>query len=112
VGSDDLTLVVVAIETARRTGGNLTEIFERISSTIRERLRIERRIKTLTAQQRLQGIVVGCMPVIITAALMIVDPEMMIPFLHSTIGLVIVGVVALLILCGALVIRKIIRIDV
>jgi len=112
VGSEDLTLVVAAIETARKTGGNLTEIFEQISSTIRERLRIERRIRTLTAQQRLQGIVVGFMPVIITAALMVVDPGMMIPFLHSGIGVAVVAIVTLLILCGALVIRKIIRIDV
>ena len=112
VGSEDLTLVIAAIETARKTGGNLTEIFEQISATIRERLRIERRIRTLTAQQRLQGIVVGFMPVIIIAALMVVDPGMMIPFLHSTIGLAVIAVVTVLILCGALVIRKIIRIDV
>jgi len=112
VNSEDLTLVVAAIETARKTGGNLTEIFAQISATIRERLRIERRIRTLTAQQRLQGIVVGFMPVIIISALMVVDPGMMIPFLHSTIGLAIIAVVTVLILCGALVIRKIIRIDV
>jgi len=112
VGSEDLTLVVAAIETARKTGGNLTEIFEQISATIRERLRIERRIRTLTAQQRLQGIVVGFMPIIIIAALMVVDPGMMIPFLHSSLGIAIIAVVTVLILCGALVIRKIIRIDV
>lgn len=49
VGSEDMTLVASAIETARRTGGNLTEILERIAHTIRERMRIENRIRTLTA---------------------------------------------------------------
>jgi len=112
VGSKDLTLVVRAIETARKTGGNLTEIFEKISATIRERMRIENRIRTLTAQGKLQGIVVGAMPIFIGAALMIVDPEMMMPFLHSNVGLAVIVVVMLLILCGALVIRKIIKIDV
>jgi tight adherence protein B len=112
VGSDDLTLVVLSIETARRTGGNLTEIFEKISATIRERMRIEKRIQTLTAQGRLQGIVVGAMPLIIAIALLIVDPDMMLPFLHSPTGYVVVLAVAALILCGALTIRKIVSIDV
>ena len=112
VGSEDLTLVVNAIETARRTGGNLTEIFEKISGTIRDRMRIENRIQTLTAQGRLQGIIVGFMPVIITIALMLLDPGMMIPFFHSTVGVCIVIAVLALIGCGALLIRKIVNIQV
>lgn len=112
VESDDLTLVVLSIEAARKTGGNLTEIFEKISATIRERMRIEGRIRTMTAQGRIQGIVAGGMPLVIGIALMIVDPGLMLPFLHSRLGIAVIITVALLILCGALVIRKIIRIDV
>lgn len=112
VASEDLKLVIVAIETARKTGGNLTEIFEQIAATIRERLRLERRIRTLTAQGRMQGIVLSIMPIIIGFALMVVDPGLMVPFLHSRIGAVIIAAVVLMILCGGLVIRKIVRIDV
>lgn len=112
VGSDDLKLVCLAIETARQTGGNLTEIFEQISATIRERMRIENRIRTLTSQGKLQGIVVGAMPIIIAIALLIIDPELMLPFLHSLTGVIIVAIVAALITAGGLIIRKIIRIDV
>lgn len=112
VGSEDLTLVVNAIETARKTGGNLTEIFDKISDTIRSRMRIENRIQTLTAQGRLQGIIVGFMPVVITIALMLLDPGMMIPFFHSTIGIIIVAAVVTLIGVGALMIRKIVNIQV
>jgi tight adherence protein B len=112
VTSDDLTLVVLSIETARQTGGNLTEVFEQISSTIRQRMRIENRIKTLTSQGRLQGIVVGSMPIIILIALLIIDPEMMMPFVHSLFGIVTMGIVVALITMGGLIIRKIIDIDV
>ncbi len=112
VGSQDLTLVVMAIETARKTGGNLTEILEAISKTIRERMRIENRIKTLTSQGRLQGIVVGAMPIVICLALLVVDPDTMKPFLYSLTGLVVMLIVGILILCGGLMIRKIINIDV
>ena len=112
VGSDDLKLVCLAIETARQTGGNLTEIFEQISSTIRERMRIENRIRTLTSQGKLQGIVVGSMPIVIGVALMIVDPGLMLPFLHSLTGVIVIAAVVVLITLGGLIIRKIIRIDV
>lgn len=112
VGSDDLALVVAAIEASRRAGGNLTEIFDKIAATIRARLRIENRIHTLTAQGRLQGIVVGAMPVVILLALLLVDPGLMLPFLHSRIGLVALGLAAVLIALGGFFIRKIIRIDV
>ncbi len=112
VGSEDLSLVVLAIESARSTGGNLTEIFEKISATIRERLRIEGRIRTLTAQGRLQGFIVGAMPLIIGIALMIIEPDLMRPFIHSTLGAMIMGAVVVLVGCGGLIIRKIINIDV
>ena len=112
VGSDDLTLVILAIETARRTGGNLADIFEKIALTIRERLRIQNRIKTLTAQGRLQGIIVGSMPILLGVVLYFLQPSMFRPFLQSLVGIGIIAAIFLLLLCGALSIRKIIRIDI
>lgn len=112
VGSEDLSLVVQSIEIARQTGGNLTEIFDKISATIRERMRIEGRIRVLTAQGRLQGIVVGAMPLIIMIAMLLVDPELMKPFLQSGVGVTTMAAVAVLVACGALLIRKIVRIDI
>jgi tight adherence protein B len=112
VGSEDLTLVVLAIETARQTGGNLTEVFEQISATIRERMRIEGRIKTLTAQQRLQGRVVSAMPIFILAAMMTLQKKIMLPFLQAPVGLIAMAAVILLIVLGGLMIRKIMDIDI
>ena len=112
VGSDDLALMVAAFETARQTGGNLTEVFEKIAHTIRERLRIELRIKTLTAQGRLQGVIVGAMPLLLGVAMFFLDPVMMMAFLHSGVGLAMLAAVIILELLGALLIRKIIKIDV
>lgn len=112
VGSQDLTLVITAIETARRSGGNLTEIFDKIAATIRERMRIEARIRTLTAQGRLQGWIVGSFPVAIAVGLFMWDPGLMKGFVTSGIGVTLVSVAVLLIVGGALLIRKIINIDV
>lgn len=112
VGSEDLDLVCGAMEISRKTGGNLTEVFGKISETIRERMRIERRVMTLTAQGRLQGWIVGSMPVVVAVAMLFFRPEIMIPYLRTPAGMASVAAVAVLLTLGAVVIRKIIRIDV
>ena len=112
VGSDDLTLVTTAILISRKTGGNVTEIFDKISETIRGRMKIERKVKTLTAQGRMQGILVSLMPLILGVAMVMLKPEMMIPFLCSFTGVVSVLVVIALIVLGWFFIRKITKIDV
>ena len=112
VGSDDLTLVTTAILIARKTGGNVTEIFDKISETIRGRMRIERKVKSLTAQGRLQGIIVSAMPLFLGLIMTLIKPKMMIPFLTSVTGVLSVLAMMALIVVGWLMIRKIIRIDV
>ena len=112
VGSDDLTLVTTAILISRKTGGNVTEIFDKISETIRGRMRIERKAKTLTAQGRLQGIVVSAMPLFLGLIMTLIKPGLMIPFLTSFTGILAVLVMCALIFVGWLMIRRIVRIDV
>ena len=112
VGSEDLNLVCSAMEIARRTGGNLTEIFDRISETIRGRMRIERRIRTLTAQGRLQGIVVSLMPLALGGIMTVMKPELMLPFLMSFKGALRIALTLVLVSGGWFLIRKITRIEV
>lgn len=112
VGSDDLTLVTTSILISRKTGGNVTEIFDRISETIRGRQRIERKIRSLTAQGRLQGAIVSLMPVLLGAVMIAIKPKMMLPFIFSAKGGLCILVMFCLIAVGWMLIRKIIRIDV
>ena len=112
INSDDLTLVVTAIDIARKTGGNLTEIFDSISETIRGRMRIERKVRTLTAQGRLQGLIVSLMPFLLCIVMTVMKPGIMIPFLTSLNGIVCLLVASVMVLIGWLVIRKIVTIKV
>ena len=112
VGSDDLMLVTTAILISRKTGGNVTEIFDKISETIRGRMKIERKVKTLTAQGRMQGIVVSAMPVFLGLIMTLIKPNLMIQFLTSFTGILAVLAMSALIFVGWMMIRKIIKIDV
>ena len=112
VGSEDLTLVTPAILISRKTGGNVTEIFDRISDTIRGRMRVERRVRTLTAQGRLQGIIVSALPLVLGIAMFALKPTMMGEFLFSLTGLICVAAMLALVVIGWIFIRKITKIDV
>lgn len=112
VGSDDLQLVVTAVNTARSLGGNLAEMFDRIASTIRERFRIEGRIRALTAQGRLQGVVIGAMPILVWLAFDAIRPDLTRPMLSHWFGYTMIGLVLVMEALGTLFIRRVIAIRV
>lgn len=112
VASQELTLVVSAIEIARQTGGNLTDVFDKIAATIRERNRIQDRVRALTSQGRLQGIVVGLLPAGLAMVMFSIDPGMMVNFFSSPMGMLLTLLVVALEIIGALLIRKVTQIDV
>lgn len=112
VGSDDLELVVVATNIARQLGGNMAEMFETISSVIRERFRLEGKIDALTSQGKLQGWVVAAMPALIGMVLNYMRPDLMEPMLDHWFGYVLVTVIALMELMGIFIIRRIVNIDI
>ena len=77
VRSDDLELMATAISIQHTVGGNLAEILDSIAYTIRERIRIKGEIRTLTAQQRLSGYVVGFLPIALAGFLFLAAPNFM-----------------------------------
>lgn len=111
-GSEDFSLVTIAILASRRTGGNITEIFEKISETIRERKKIERKVKTLTAQGRMQGALVSAMPVVLGGAMTMLRPDMMIPFFCSMEGAAAIVATLVLTAAGWFLIGKTTKIDI
>jgi tight adherence protein B len=73
--SEDLELVIQAILIQRHIGGNLAVILETIVQTLRDRSKIQRQIRTLTAQGRLSGIVIGALPVVLGIVIYLVQPD-------------------------------------
>jgi tight adherence protein B len=112
VGSDDLELVVTATNISRQLGGNMAEMFETLSATIRERFRLEGKIDALTSQGKLQGWVVAAMPVILGMVLNYMRPDLMQPMLDHIFGYILVGAIVLMELMGIFIIRRIVNIDI
>lgn len=112
VGSDDLELVVVSTNVARQLGGNLAEMFETLSATMRERFRLEGRIDALTSQGRLQGWIVAALPLVLGAVFAHMRPDLVEPMIRHPFGWLLAIGVVLMEVTGILVIQKIVRIDV
>ncbi|HOV79622.1 MAG TPA: type II secretion system F family protein [Bacillota bacterium] len=112
LGSEDLELVVTAVLIQRQVGGNLAEVLDNIATTIRERVRIKGEIKTLTAQGRMSGLVIGILPSLLTSSLYFLNPEYITLLFSSKTGIFLVMAAVIFQILGFALIRKIVQIPV
>jgi tight adherence protein B len=112
VQSQDLELIIMAVLIQRQIGGNLSEILDSISETIRSRIKIKGEIKILTAQGRVSGMVISLMPVALSIILYFINPSYILTLFGHPIGWGMLALAALMQGIGIFLIRKIIRIEV
>jgi tight adherence protein B len=112
IGSYDLEIVVTAILVQRNVGGNLSEIFDNVAHTMRERERIRGEIATLTAQQKLTGFIIGGLPIGLAVIFSLLNREYMSVLVTEPLGRAMIGAGILLEVLGMFIIKKIIDIDV
>lgn len=121
VPSEDLDLVITAVNIQREVGGNLAEVLDTISFTIRERVRIKGEIRTLTAQGRISAWIISLLPVALALLLYSINPDYVSqlwiqerPFLLPGIpcGWLVIGIGGLMIGLGAFAVQKMIQIEV
>jgi tight adherence protein B len=93
VGCEDLDLVVTATTISRQLGGNMAEMFDTIAATIRERFRLEGKIRALTAQGRLQGWIVASLPLALGLVVNWMRPDLMQPMFEHWFGYVLVSII-------------------
>lgn len=111
VPSDDLELLVTAVLIQRQIGGNLAEILDNISGTIRQRIKLKREVKVLTAQGRISGLIVGLLPLIFVTLIFIINPGYIKVLFTSRLGLTMIAMGAVGQLIGIILVKKIIDIQ-
>lgn len=113
VESEDLDLVITAVNIQREVGGNLAEILDVISHTIRERIKLKGEIRVLTAQGRITGYVISGLPIALALFLYVINPGYMGNlFTNRTCGWPMLGIGLALIGIGMAIIQKIVDIDI
>ena len=112
VGSDDLELMVTAVLIQRQIGGNLAEILDNISETIRQRIQAKGEIKTLTAQGRMSGWIIALLPFFLAVAISMISPEHTKTLITDPLGIIMIIIALVMEFMGILLVRKIINIEV
>jgi tight adherence protein B len=112
--SEDLNLLVTAVNVQREVGGNLVEVLEIIAGTIRERLKLLGEVGVLTAQQSLSGYIIAMLPVGLGLLLFIINPKYMLGMFTDThwFGWTMISCSLVMVVTGLIVIRRIVNIKV
>lgn len=108
----DLRMVVTAITIQKESGGNLAEVLDKTSNLIRDRFRLKRQIKVHTAQGRMTGWVLTCLPVALGIGMYFMNPKMMSVLWTRDIGRKMIWVAVGMIALGGFIINRIVDIDV
>jgi tight adherence protein B len=112
VKSKTVNTFVTSIIIQRASGGDVTKIIDEIINTIRETYKIENKTKTLTSQGRMQAKIIIALPWVMALTLLIIQPDFMIPMFTSTLGVILLSVVVVWQIIGAIVINKIVNIEI
>jgi tight adherence protein B len=112
VPSDDLDMMITAINVQREVGGNLAEVLDSIAFTIRERVRIKGELMAMTGQSRMSGYMIGTVPVALAIFLYIINPKYMGQMADHVCGYVMLACAGIGIAAGFAVINKVMQIDV
>jgi tight adherence protein B len=112
IALQDYTMMISALRISREVGGNLADILESLADTLRRKHTMEGKIDALTAQGRMQGIVMTGLPIFLIFVLRFMEPDAMAPLFNTFYGWIVLGVVGVMEMIGYFFIRKIVNIDV
>lgn len=110
--SQDFAWVVMAIRIHREVGGNLAEILTTVAATIRERERLRRQVRGLSAEGRLSAWILGALPPIFATYLILVRPTYIKPLFTDPLGVTLLGVMIVLMIAGVVWLRRVVRVEV
>lgn len=110
--NENVEMLVSAILIQRQVGGNLSEILDNISTTIRDRIKLRGDIKTMTAQSKMSAGIIAAIPAMIILALNVLNKGFMEPLFTTFIGNIILGIAIAMQVTGILVIIKLLNVKV
>jgi len=112
LSSQDFSWVVMAVRIQRDVGGNLAELLTTVADTLRERERLRRQVKVLSAEGRLSGWILGGLPIVFFAYLTLTNPTYVRPLWSSALGAVMLVMAVVLLAVGAFWLTRVIKVEV
>jgi Flp pilus assembly protein TadB len=108
---EDMDMFITALIIQRQVGGNLSEILDTISSTIRNRIKIKGEIRTLTSQGKFSAWIISIVPICIAIAIMVLNPTYISLLLTNTVGNIMLIMAVLMEIIGIILLKKVVTIN-
>jgi tight adherence protein B len=112
MSSQDFSWVVMAVRIQRDVGGNLAELLTTVADTLRERERLRRQVKVLSAEGRLSGWILGGLPVVFFLYLAVANPTYLAPMWTSSLGIVMIVMAVVLLAVGGFWLTRVVKVEV
>jgi len=108
----DARFFATSVLTQRESGGNLGEVLDNLSALIRERFRLKRHVRAVSAHGRMTGWVLGLLPTALAGIIGVVSPGYMTPLFHDPIGKIVIVIALCMQAVGVLIMRRIIDVEI
>ncbi|WP_321380390.1 type II secretion system F family protein [Trichococcus shcherbakoviae] len=109
---EDLDIFITTLLIHLQVGGDLSEILDTISETIRERVKLKGDIRTMTAQSQMSAVVIGILPIAIAAVMFVLNPDYIGKLFQDPLGLTMLGIAGTMILFGAFILTRIVKVKI
>jgi tight adherence protein B len=107
----DARFFVTAVLTQREMGGNLSEVLDKLAAVIRERFKVKRQVRVVSAHGRITGVILGCLPPVVAGLLFLVSPQYIGLLVNDPMGIYMMGTALVLQVVGVLIIRRIVDVE-
>lgn len=111
-GDEDIEMFVSAVNIQRQVGGNLSEVLEMIADTIRARVKLKGEVRTMSAQSKMSGLIIGFLPLGIAFAISAINPGYLNPMFQETLGQIILIIAGVMMVAGGYLLKKISTLEV
>jgi tight adherence protein B len=108
----DARFFVTAVQTQREMGGNLSEVLDKLAAVIRERFKVKRQIRAVSAHGRITGVVLGVLPLAVAGILFVISPDHIRLLIDDPLGLYMVVTAVILQAIGVVIIRRIVDVEI
>ena len=110
MAGEDVNWMIQAMEINREVGGDLAEVLDNVAVTIRERDHLRGQVQAVSAEGRLSAYVLVALPIALGGVLAVLNPNYFSELTHG-VGLVLVGVGVAMLVCGSIVLNRLVKID-
>lgn len=108
----EVNFLAIVLGIQSKTGGNLTEALSNLSKVLRDRRKMKSKIRAVSQEAKSSAVIIGALPFVVSGGLYFLNPDYLAPLFNTQVGNILLGIAAIMMLSGILVMRKMIDFEI